>query len=58
MLFIALLPGLPMIPFLFLSVVTGYGAWKVTQEQEAVANNKVFEETMAEQKESRQNPKS
>jgi len=51
MLFIALLPGLPMIPFLFLSVVTGYGAWKVTQEQEAVANNKVFEETMAEQRE-------
>lgn len=50
MLFIAILPGLPFVPFVLLSGLTGYGAWKVTQDQERLAKEQIFEKTVEEQK--------
>jgi flagellar biosynthesis protein FlhA len=50
MLFISLLPGLPFIPFVLLAGLTGYGAWKVTQDQEMQAHQEVFEKNVAEKK--------
>lgn len=49
MLFIAFLPGLPFLPFALLSGLTGYGAWKVTLEQEKMEQAKTLEQNQAEQ---------
>lgn len=43
---LAILPGIPMLPFLVLSVITGLVAWNITQKQE----NKALEEVQEEQK--------
>jgi flagellar biosynthesis protein FlhA len=50
MFFIALLPGLPFVPFVLLAGLTGYGAWKVTKDQEKLATSIVFEKAMEDKK--------
>lgn len=50
MLFISFLPGLPFAPFFLLSGLTGYGAYKITQDQEEDAQSKILEENMQQQK--------
>lgn len=50
MLFIALLPGLPFVPFVMLAGLTGYGAWRVTKDQDEAEKTQVFEKDVEDQK--------
>lgn len=45
--FIAILPGLPFVPFMLLSVMTGYAAWKLSKDK---ASQKALEDKKEENK--------
>lgn len=44
--FIALLPGLPFFPFMSLAVLTGYSAWRITQDQSTQQKEQVAGQIM------------